>query len=546
MEVRRSCFFGLVVALASVAAVPEAFAQPASAPAAQAPAKNEKPKSRKDAEADEFFDEGRIPQIRLVLAKDQEQKLRAEPRKYVECTLVENDKTTHEKVRIKLKGAAGSFRGFDDRPALTLNMPKGKGKEFHGLDKFHLNNSVQDESCMSELLCARLCRAAGYPATRVTHARVWLQGRDLGLYVLKEGFDEDFLRRNFPSAEGRGNLYDGGFCQEIDANLERDEGEGPEDRADLKAVVAACREPDPAKKAALVQERVDVDRFLTFTALELMMCHWDGYVQNRNNYRVYFPADTGKAVFLLHGMDQMFGDPNFPVFHVPGPLVANAVLSQPALRARYLERVRELVPLFAPEKLHAIVDEAHARVRPVVAAIGEDRARHFDARVKDFRSRLDARQANILRQRPPEPLRMNKDGWAQIEGWEPRPVGDAKLEKKEVDGRQVLVIETGPSRNCVASFRTKVQLGPGTYRLEAKAKLAGVATLDGDKSPGAGLRISGGECENRTLGTSDWRDLSQTIEVADVVRDLELVAELRSSAGTALFDLKSLRVVKVK
>ncbi len=265
--------------------------------------------------------------------------------------------------QLKLKGAAGSFRGLDDRPALTLNMgppndakpdakkvaqkdakidskkgAKSGESRFHGLDKFHLNNSVQDESYLAELICSQLCREAGCPAARVTHARVWLNGRDLGFYVLKEGLDEHFLARNFPGSQGRGNLYDGGFLQDIDAALERDEGEGPDDKADLKALVAACREGDPAKRWRLIAERLDVDAFLNLTALELMMSHWDGYVQNRNNYRVYFRPDDKRALFLPHGMDQMFGDPGYSVFHVPGALVASAVLQNPDWKIKYRQR----------------------------------------------------------------------------------------------------------------------------------------------------------------------------------------------------------------
>jgi hypothetical protein len=64
----------------------------------------------------------------------------------------------------------------------------------------------------------------------VTHARVSLNGRDPGLYVLKEGHDKRFLRRSFDDPTG--TYYDG-FCLDIDGGLERDEGKGPADGADL-------------------------------------------------------------------------------------------------------------------------------------------------------------------------------------------------------------------------------------------------------------------------------------------------------------------------
>ena len=95
---------------------------------------------------------------------------------------------------------------------------------------------------------------------------MWLNGRDVGLYVLKEGFDARFLGRHFPRSEG--NLYDGGFAQDIDANLTKETGKGPDDRGDLYALALAAREPNAAKRWTEVGERLDIDSFVTFMALE--------------------------------------------------------------------------------------------------------------------------------------------------------------------------------------------------------------------------------------------------------------------------------------
>ena len=492
--------------------------------------------------SDEFFAKGRIPQLRIRLTPKEEQQLRNDQRRYVDCTLIEDGQTTYKKVKVKLKGAAGSFRNLDDKPAFTLSLKK-KDERFHGMDKFHLNNSVQDESYLNELLASQLCLEAGCPAARVTHARVWLNDRDLGFYVLKEGFDKEFLERHFGNAKG--NLYDGGFCQDIDAALEKDEGEGPDDLSDLKALVASCHEGDATKRWQEVANQVDIGAFLNFVALELMMSHWDGYAQNRNNYRVYF-RDDRKAVFLPHGMDQMFGDPNFGVFHVPGAMVAKAVLENPEWQARYRQRVRELLPSFATEKQHARIDEAHARIRPVVAAIHEDRARHLDDRVREVKSRVNDRAKNIRSQFPPEPIAFNAQGVAKIEDWEPRPEGDTKLEKQTVAGRACLVIATGPSQRSTASFRTKVRLARGKYQLEAKIKATNITALGDDRGPGAGVRISGGSRTTGAVGNTDWQTVAHAFEVNEDLREVEVVAELRSTSGEAAFDLESLRVVKAK
>jgi len=496
-------------------------------------------------ESKAFFEKGEIPQLKIVLNMVEEQKLRADPKRYADCALIENGKMTYRKVAVKLKGAAGSFRHLDDRPAFTLKLKK-KGERFHGLDKFHLNNSVQDESYMCEMLGSQLFREAGYPAARVTHARVWLNDRDLGVYVLKEGLDDLFLERNFN--DKKGNLYDGGFCVDIDNNLEKDEGEGPEDFSDLKALVAACREPDDAKRNQMIAERLDVDAFLKFMALERLVCHWDGYVQNRNNYRIYF-RNNQKAMFLPHGMDQLFQDPNFGVFDDPGQIVGGPIFRNLEWKSKYRQTVKELLPQFAPEKLHAKIDQAHARLRPVFASIDEGRAQHFDQRVRELKDRVAHRQRSVQEQilrLPPEPLLFSKNATQPLDDWQPKVESDAKLERRKVGGEEWYLIETGPSNRTTASWRRRVLLPRGKYQLEAQARVNNVAEIPGDFAKGLGIRISGGQRENFLVGNAGPQKLTHIIEIGDEVREVELVAELRSTSGVGGFKVNSMKITRLQ
>ena len=158
--------------------------------------------------SDHFFAQGLVVRLEITVREPDLSQLESRPRQYVRATVREGDQI-FEEVGIHLKGRAGSFRNFRDKPALTLNFDKfRRGQKFHGLDKLHLNNSVQDSSYLSELICSELFLEAGVPTPRVAHARVVLNGRDRGLYVLKEGFDRSFLAHHFEDKTG--NLYDGG------------------------------------------------------------------------------------------------------------------------------------------------------------------------------------------------------------------------------------------------------------------------------------------------------------------------------------------------
>jgi hypothetical protein len=116
-------------------------------------------------DSDRFFASETIPHIRIDLDRTNVNALRQNPRTYASATVREGE-SVYQNVGIHLKGAAGSFQPIDhERPAFTLNFDKFKdGQKLHGLDKLHLNNSVQDGSLLTEAICTRLFLEAGVPA----------------------------------------------------------------------------------------------------------------------------------------------------------------------------------------------------------------------------------------------------------------------------------------------------------------------------------------------------------------------------------------------
>ena len=92
-------------------------------------------------------------------------------------------------------------------------------------------------------------------------------------------------------------------------------------------------------------------------------------------------------------------------------------------------------------------------------------------------------------------------------------------------------IQVGESGQCVASFRRRVLLGPGRYRIEVRMKTEGVEPRSDESGKGAGLRISGGKRDNSLEGDTDWQTVGYDFEVVDAIRDVELVAELRATKG---------------
>lgn len=377
-----------LVALAAVALAAASAALPAAEPA---PA----PAPKKLSERESFFRKSPVLKISIEVDKKEVEKLGREPRKYAKSTIKEGSEELKD-VGIHLKGAAGSWRDFNDKPGLTLNTDKfADGQLFHGMDKWHLANSVQDPSYISELLCGELYRACGVPASRVAHALVTINGRKRGLYYLKEGYDKEFLKEHFGNKNG--NFYDGGFLRDIDADLQLISGEGDvANRADLKALVAASREGDEKKRFEKLEKLLDMDRFITYLVLSSVTWDWDGYPLNRNNYRIYHDPKRDKIVFLPSGMDQMFGDPNGPILPGFQGMVASGVINTKEGKKRYFARMREIrEKVFVVPALHKRLDELEAVVQPALASVDQGAGRDYKNQVNRLREAIKIRAKAI-------------------------------------------------------------------------------------------------------------------------------------------------------
>ena len=362
---------------------------------ANVPAVDTAPVPRAITERDAFFRKPQVHNIVLTVDKKEVDAINREPRKYAKV-LVKEGATEYADVGFHLKGAAGSYRNFDDKPGLTLNMDKFvDAQRYHGMDKWHLANSAQDPSYLSELICGDLMRAAGVPAARVSHATVTINGRKCGMYYIKEGYDRQFLQSNF--GNGNGNFYDGGFLRDIDQPLDLISGKGDvADRADLKALVAATREGNEKKRFEKLEKLLDLDKFISYVVIEMLTSDWDGYPSKCNNYRIYHHPKTNKITFIPSGMDQMFGDTNWPILPDWGGSVARALMQTKEGKKRYVARLCEIMAnVYKPDALIARLDELEAVVHPALKAVDAGAGNDYKNQVNRLRDAIRERAKNV-------------------------------------------------------------------------------------------------------------------------------------------------------
>jgi hypothetical protein len=488
---------------------------------------------RKPEAGHEFFNDPKVRVFQIEVSEAGLTSLRRSPRSYVSGTVREGSRVLTN-TAIHLKGM-GSFRTIDEKASFAVKFDEfARDQEYLGLTKLMFNNSVQDPTYLAEWLSTGLFRDAGLPAARVTHAQVQLNGRDLGLYVVLEGMNKPFLKQHFKSAKG--NLYEG-YLQDIDTPLDQDGGKIT-NQADVRALLTACSIPGPGERFRRVGKILDLEKFISFAAMEVLIGHWDGYAIHTNNYRLYHDPGSDKMVFITHGLDWAFRRPNLSIQPPLKSIVGRAVFQTNEGRKLFRERIGTLYTnVFQVPAITTRMNEALAKLRSAGLKPAELAKLARNAGI--MRERIQLRGQRVAEQlagiEPPQ-LKFDADGSARLTGWrDESDRGEPRMDQIEYDGKRTLHIraEGGRSR---ASWRTQVYLERGRYHFEGLARAAGLS------GGSAGLRISGGQRNTGIGGTTAWRVLAHEFEVTDAGLDVEFVCDFYGTAGEVWFDLDSFRL----
>lgn len=464
----------------------------------------------------------------------------------VRATVREGGKI-YTNVAVHLKGSY-SFQPIDEKPSLTLNFDKfAPGQKFHGHTKIHLNNSVQDPSYLSEQLARELFRSVGVPAPRAGQALVSINGRDLGLCVLIEGANKQWVKRNFASTKG--NLYDGGSGGEITRALEADSGENRDDRTDLTNLLKAVREPDPQKRLARLTELLDLEEFITFAATEAFLGHWDGYCIGGNNYRLFHDISRDKMIFIPGGLDQLFvvsSAPNYSISPVFKGLVAKNLFNIPEARRRYLQRIESLsTNEFRVAALHARVDRL---AKEAIAGLPKNHAARtqLEEGAEYLKARITSRAQFVAKQlvAPPRPVQLAGPGELRPVNWSYKGGTTlAAASSRLMQGNRQILRVTGRGPGSTGAWRSTVLLGEGKYEFTGLARTEGITAQPGETN-GVILRISGERSAEGITVTDEWKMLRYEFEVSGV-EDVELICEFRGAQGMGWFDVSTLRLARL-
>jgi|MDTC01.1.fsa_nt_gb spore coat protein CotH len=282
-----------------------------------------------------------------------------------------------EQVGVRAKGFVGSIN--PGRPSLKVKLQEYQDDFFYKEQKrFTFNNQSTDATRVATCMAYYIFRKMGVPASRCNFAHVSANELDMGVYANVEPIKKPMLQRLF--GDDSGNLYEGtvsdlrtGFT----ARLEKKTNEEEDDWSDVERLIAAIEAPDDVF-IEKISEVVDIDAFIRFSAVSIMVGHWDSFSGNANNYYTYHDPTTDKFYFIPWGPDDTFSSTgelsNGQVQSAfGGSMLARRLFEHPEIRTRYRDTMRSMLnDLWNDEEILAELDRMQALLTPHVMNLSPD------------------------------------------------------------------------------------------------------------------------------------------------------------------------------
>jgi len=222
-------------------------------------------------------------------------------------------------------------RGFGSRsgvkPSLKVEFDYYDTKQtFLGIKTVVLRANTQDASMMHERLSMELMRRMGLPASRETHAKLFVNDEYVGLYTIVESIDKAFLRSRFN--EDTGYLYS---YQWAGAYRFEDRGADPAAYSPspfepefnsqtpkpgpIASMVQAINQSPDSQFQSAVGRYLDMNSFLTLLAVESFLAEEDGIAGDYglNNFYMYRFGGSDLNTFIPWDKSNTFFADGWPI-----------------------------------------------------------------------------------------------------------------------------------------------------------------------------------------------------------------------------------------
>jgi len=283
--------------------------------------------------SDDFFNPEVLQRVDLwVNSKDWEKlKQNFEENTYYPADVIWNGQTVRN-VGIRSRGL-GSRSGT--KPGLRLDMDRyTTDQTFLGLKSFILDNLTQDSSGVHETVTMRFFARLGIPASRETHARLYVNGQYAGLYALIESVDKTMLARVFGSigddVQNDGYLFEYKYIigepwrftylgSALDPYETYFDPKTHEDKSSTKKwgpieeLVRLVNDTSSSLFEETINPRLDLAVFVRYMAAQNFVAENDAFLgyDGMNNFYLYRLENSDQHVFIAWDEDNAFLQPDF-------------------------------------------------------------------------------------------------------------------------------------------------------------------------------------------------------------------------------------------
>ncbi len=316
-----------------------------------------------------------------------------------------------ENVGIRFKGNGSFLVGrMVDKFSFKIDFNEyDDDLEYLGLTKINLNSNVTDDSMLREALSYELFRDAGLVASRVAWARVSLtvpgqiDNKDLGIYSIVEQVDKRFLRHRYgtgagmllkPSTFGTFRYFQDDWPEYEKAYFPKTKVT-PEQKQRLMEFARLVWIADDAEFSQAVEAYLDMDQFLRFLAVNVLLSNLDSFLMGSQNHYVYLDPQSNRFQILPWDMDSSFGGLSLigtaeTRIHqsIDHPQTNNKLIERVLAIATYREQYRDYIRSYArtelaPQKILSLIDDSNASLRPIVKTFDDTAVRRFDRSLSD-------------------------------------------------------------------------------------------------------------------------------------------------------------------
>jgi hypothetical protein len=240
-------------------------------------------------------------------------------------------------------------------------------QKFHGVEKLVFDMPRDDRTFMHDRLAHAWFRQVGIASGCAANARVDINGRYYGLYVVEENTAKRVVAQFFPGAPG-GDLWKGGIQAETN-----------------QAAPNMARQAQfwAATNIASVAAIVDVPSSVAEWAAEALINDADGYYNGNHNFYIYDEGQRGFA-FLPNDTDSSFEwlvendkthASDHPIFWWEGrytPVAKPgqiwlAVMNDPPSRKLYVDAIERAIAAWKVEEVQSWIDTWSAQIADAVA-----------------------------------------------------------------------------------------------------------------------------------------------------------------------------------